>query len=106
MPIKEPKSKCTITYNLDDAMNVRIMNCNIDEVDVKQRIHPIQLVVLIDCQWVNDSQMQAIQDVLIQYYNSSPNNAICYAFLGSGFPELNLFNSFLDLVHRAQLFRL
>jgi hypothetical protein len=34
-------------------------------VDVKQRIHPIQLVVLIDCQWVNDSQIQAIQDVLL-----------------------------------------
>ena len=106
MAKKEPKSKCTITYNLDDSMNVRIMNCNIDEVEVKQRIHPIQLVVLIDCQWVNDSQLQAIQDVLIQYYNSSPNNAICYAFIGSGFPELNLFNSFLDLFHRAQLFRL
>jgi hypothetical protein len=106
MPKKDAKTKCTITYNLDDAMNVRIMNCKIDEVDVKQRIHPIQLVVLIDCQWVNDSQMQAIQDVLIQYYNSNPNSAICYAFLGSGIPELNLFNSFLDLVHRAQLFRL
>ena len=66
MAKKEAMSKCTITYNLDDAMNVRVMNCNIDKVDVKQRIHPIQLVVLIDCQCVNDSQMHAIQDVLIQ----------------------------------------
>jgi hypothetical protein len=66
MHIKEAKPKCSITYNMDDAMNVRIMNCNIDKVDVKQRNHPIQLVVLIDCQWVNDSQIKAIQDVLLQ----------------------------------------
>ena len=106
MGIKESKSKCSISFNLDDAMNVRIMNCNIGEVDVKQRIHPIQLVVLIDCQWVNDSQIQAIQDVLLQYYNSNTKNPIYYAFLGPFFPELNLFNSDLDLVIRAQVFRL
>jgi hypothetical protein len=84
------KPKCSITYNLDDAM---IMNCNIDEVDVKQRNHPIQLVVLIDCQWVNDSQIKAIQDVLLLEYNSNTKNPIYYAFLGPFFPELNLFNS-------------